>query len=210
MFRIFLLGNDQTFSRVKSLGRPTGEADTQHKHTHVAFVLWMVAKSHELTPRNETKVETIVCWYLQGVIIPGFRRWCRSSSSHSRYVIVRLVRNRWVPLFWSGLIPFARAIYFDKRLPMPRKRYTSLLSRWLALPWYNNGKKATTRVLHVSLCGGGLKRKPKGHHLIGEPPPILIDGGLVEIRPPTTCEDPIRIQSHMRHNQNPVLKCFKR
>ena len=29
--------------------------------------------------------ETMICWYLQGIIMPGFLRWCRISSIHSMY-----------------------------------------------------------------------------------------------------------------------------
>ena len=45
-----------------------------------AVILQMVAKS--ISRHFETMVDTIVCWHLQGIIIPGFLRNCRISSIH--------------------------------------------------------------------------------------------------------------------------------
>ena len=44
------------------------------------YVMRKCGTCRALKPRD-----TIVCWYLQGIIIPGPLRWCRISSIHSSF-----------------------------------------------------------------------------------------------------------------------------
>ena len=61
-------------------------------------ILWMVAKPVRTT--QEAMVETITfVGIYRGIILPGFLRWCRISSIHCIYNLVRVVSGN---LSWFG------------------------------------------------------------------------------------------------------------